>query len=342
MLLNRLPTLPLLALATTSLAAQSGDGWRVHEMTRPHPATAAAVPAVRADQPPPGAVVLFDGHGLAHWVGSDGAAPRWAATREYFEARPGAGTISTVDSFGDMQLHLEWSAPARARGEGQDRGNSGVFLMGRYELQVLDSWHSVTYTDGQAGAMYGQHPPLYNASLPPGAWQRYDIIFRRPRFGADGALLAPARVTVFHNGVPVQNNVELFGPTSWLARLPYEAHPDRLPFGLQDHGHKVRFRNVWVRPLPEEAPPPPSPATRATTEAERRALVGRYGDATVRDSLGRLWLDLGDQPMALVATADGGWAIEGVDAPVEFTRGPEGAPATVTFTVGGVRIRFGR
>jgi hypothetical protein len=145
-----------------------------------------------------------------------------------------------------------------AEGIGQGRGNSGVFLMGLYEVQVLDSYDNITYADGQAAALYGQYPPLANASRPPGEWQSYDIVFRRPRFQRDGGLEKPARISVFHNGILVQDNVEIWGPTSWLQHRPYESHPDRLPLSLQDHGNPVRYRNIWVRELPEWTSPGPS------------------------------------------------------------------------------------
>jgi hypothetical protein len=169
----------------------------------------------------------------------------------YMEAVKGSGSVITKAAFGDCQLHVEWAAPVPAVGSGQDRGNSGVFLMNTYEVQVLDSYGSKTYADGMAAAIYGQFPPLVNASRKPGEWQTYDIVFHAPRFGDGGALLSPARMTVLHNGILVQDNEELTGPTANKARPPYKAHASRLPISLQDHSHPVRFRNIWIRELHE-------------------------------------------------------------------------------------------
>jgi hypothetical protein len=163
----------------------------------------------------------------------------------------GTGSLVTRRSFGDVQLHLEWATPTPPTGDGQERGNSGVFLMGLYELQILDSHGNDTYPDGQAAALYGQEPPLVNACRPPGAWQTYDIVFRRPRFSADGNVTAPARITVLHNGVLVQDAAAFWGRTRHAARATYEPHPDRLPLALQDHGNPMRFRNIWIRELAE-------------------------------------------------------------------------------------------
>jgi hypothetical protein len=198
---------------------------------------------------PSDAVVLFDGRDLSQWKSSDDGRPAWKVENGYMEVVSGAGGISTIRGFGDSQLHIEWASPAAPTGAGQNRGNSGVFLMRRYEVQVLDSYQNVTYPDGQAAAIYGQYPPLVNASRPPGEWQSYDIIFRRPRFNERGELVAPARITVVHNGVLVQDGVILTGPSGHRERPPYSAHADRLPIGLQDHASPVRFRNIWVRDL---------------------------------------------------------------------------------------------
>jgi hypothetical protein len=219
-------------------------------MDRPRPPV--VKPAVEGPfvPPPADAVVLFDGRDLSQWRAEDGTPSKWSVQRGYVEVTAGAGTLVSVRRFGDVQLHLEWQAPAPPKGEGQDRGNSGVFLMGLYEVQVLDSYQNDTYPDGQAGAIYGQSPPLVNASWPPGVWQTYDIIFRRPHFGPDGSVQKPARMTVFHNGVLVQDNFELLGRTAHARRAAYSPHEDRLPLKLQDHGNPVRYRNIWVRELP--------------------------------------------------------------------------------------------
>jgi len=240
----------LFAFAALAAAAQQKP-WEIHDLNRP---MAPPVDPGGAGKPPADAIVLFDGKDLSKWVADKGGAAAWKVENGYMEVVKGTGGIHTTQGFGDCQLHVEWMAPKPAVGESQDRGNSGVFLMGRYEVQVLDSYQSKTYADGQASALYGQFPPMVNASRPPGEWQTYDIVFERPRFGADGTVQKPARVTVFHNGVVVQHGETLSGPTAHKARPPYKAHADKLPIGLQDHSHPVRFRNIWIRELQLERP----------------------------------------------------------------------------------------
>ncbi len=225
--------------------------WPIHSMDRPRPPVVTPAPAGPPAAPPSDAIVLFGGRDLAEWEHPDGQAARWTLGHGYFEVAPRTGTLRTRRAFGDVQAHVEWAAPAPATGEGQARGNSGVFLMGYYEVQILDSYGNDTYADGQAASVYGQAPPLVNASRPPGEWQTYDIAFRRPRFNPDGSVREPARVTVFHNGVLVHDAVALRGRTAHMRPARYEAHADRLPLALQDHGDRLRFRNVWVRELPE-------------------------------------------------------------------------------------------
>lgn len=239
----------LLHGAMTSACSQTPDEWPIHSMDRPQPLVVDPGPADAPAPPPSDAIVLFDGTDLARWRAEDGGPAPWKVADGYVEVVAHTGSLVTRDSFGDVQLHVEWATPAVVEGEGQERGNSGVYLMSLYELQVLDSYENPTYPDGQAGAIFGQFPPLVNASRPPGEWQSYDVVFRAPRFGEGGALLAPARMTVFHNGVLVQDQAELTGPTAYKRRPPYQAHPPRLPLSLQDHEFPVRYRNIWLREL---------------------------------------------------------------------------------------------
>jgi hypothetical protein len=247
-------TIGALALATVPAVckAQVDTKWKIHDPDRPLPAAIDSGTASTQDSPghpPSDAIVLFDGKDLSKWAHKDGSAAKWKVENGYFEVVPKTGYIYTRDTFGDCQLHVEFSEPSPAKGESQDRGNSGVFLQGLYETQVLDSYQSKTYADGQAGAIYGQYPPLVNASRPPGQWQTYDIVFHGPRFDKDGKLVRLARETVFHNGVLVQDNVELSGPTAHGKRPPYEPQPEKLPLALQDHNHPVRYRDIWIREL---------------------------------------------------------------------------------------------
>jgi hypothetical protein len=225
-----------------------------HDRNRPQPPVidpGTASSAETAGRAPSDAVVLFDGKDLSKWRQQDGSAAKWKLGPGYFEVVPGAGDLYTREALGDCQLHLEFAVPAPPQGEDQTRGNSGVFLHGRYEVQVLDSYQSETYPDGQAGAIYGQFPPLVNASRAPGRWQTYDIIVPGPRFDSAGHLRRPARMTVLFNGVLVQDDAELTGPTAHHQRPPYQPEPERVPLSLQDHGNAVRYRNVWFRELPE-------------------------------------------------------------------------------------------
>jgi len=199
--------------------------------------------------PPSDAIVLFDGVSLDAWQHADGTPASWRVEGSAFTVVAGAGDIETTQAFGDIQLHIEWRTPAVVEGEGQGRGNSGVFLQGRYEVQVLDSFRNRTYSNGQAASIYKQAIPLVNASRGPGEWQAYDIVFRAPRFAPDGALLEPAYVTLLHNGVLVQDHVALAGSTVYIGQPSYEPHAAKEPIRLQDHGNPVSFRNVWVREL---------------------------------------------------------------------------------------------
>jgi hypothetical protein len=254
--------------------------WRQHDIQRQRPPVVEPASAEDpiAARPPKDAVVLFDGTSLDAWKspGGGGGPARWRVVDGHMETEPGAGPIETKGTFGDIQLHVEWAAPSPPRGTGQDRGNSGVFLMGLFEIQVLDSYRADTYADGQAGAIYGQYPPLANAARPPGQWQSYDIAFRRPRFDSSGKLLEPARITVFHNGILVQNNEEPFGPTSWLKWLPYTDQGERGPILLQDHDHPVRYRNIWLRELAARPAPTARDLARPKVVTLAAEVLDRY------------------------------------------------------------------
>lgn len=245
-----LSAVAVLAAVPVGLLAQAAE-WPVHSMARPRPPVVNPGHGRPPVPPPSDAIVLFDGRDLAEWAGNDSTPARWNARDGYIECAPGTGNIHTRRVFGDVQLHIEWATPTPPHGEGQERGNSGVYLMGLYEVQVLDSYQNDTYADGQAAAIYGQSPPLVNASRPPGQWQTYDIVFHRPHFNADGSLAQPARITVFHNGVLVQDNTEITGRTVHATVATYRSHADRLPLVLQDHGNRIRYRNIWVKELPE-------------------------------------------------------------------------------------------
>ena len=227
-----------------------GQKWRVHDVTRPRPHT--VTPGARPGDPPSDAIVLFDGKDLSHWVtkGKNGETlpAGWKVANGYMEVVGGSGHLYTKEKFGDAQFHVEWAAPAVVSGTSQARGNSGFLIMSRYEIQILDSYDSPTYADGGAGSIYGQWPPLVNASRPPGQWQVYDIAFEAPRF-ENGKLAKPAYVTVFHNGVLLHNRKEIQGPMAHRKFEPYSAHEAEEPLMLQDHHNPVRYRNLWVRRL---------------------------------------------------------------------------------------------
>jgi hypothetical protein len=267
------PLLTLLATASLIAAASAeekglghqdtplipGTKWHVHDGERPQP------PVVTPGQPstseqvgtaPSDATVLFDGKDLSKWkMEKDGAEAAWKVENGYVEVVPKSGYMMTKDEFGpDFQLHVEFATPPPV-GDGQGRGNSGIFLFGRYEIQVLDSYENPTYPDGQATGIYGYMPPQVNASRPPGQWQTYDIIVEGPRF-AEGKLAKPLIVTVLHNGVVTQNHTALIGETPHKKVGTYHEHPEKGPLKLQDHGNPMRFRNIWIRdikmPTPED------------------------------------------------------------------------------------------
>ncbi len=228
-----------------------GQKWRVHDASRPEPYGVIAGTEgnqCRPGRPPSDAIVLFDGTDLSKWAGSDGKAAKWKVENGYMEVVAKTGAIKTKQGFGSCQLHVEFATPARVEGDSQHRGNSGVFLMDSYEIQILDSYHNRTYSDGQAAAIYGQYPPLVNSSRAPGKWQTYDIIFEAPKFDGD-KVVKPAYVTILHNGVLVHHHAKILGHVVHADAPKYVPHPEKAPISLQDHGNPMRFRNIWIRPL---------------------------------------------------------------------------------------------
>ncbi len=241
-----------------------GTKWHVHDGERPQPKV--ITPGEFSTQEkvgtaPSDAVVLFDGKDLSQWRQGSGKDAPWKVENGYIEVVPKSGDIFTKGEFGpDVQLHIEFATPPPV-GDGQGRGNSGVFLFGRYEIQVLDCYNNPTYPDGQATAIYGQTPPLVNASRKPGEWQVYDIIFDGPRFNADGTVAKPAVATILHNGVVTQNHTIVTGETPHRNVGKYNKHGEKGPIKLQDHGNPMRFRNIWIRELkPIDQPAETAPA----------------------------------------------------------------------------------
>jgi hypothetical protein len=227
---------------------QPNGKWRVHDGTRPYPNVVTPAPGEAPVAPPSDAVILLGANDdLSAWQMNDGSAAAWAMKGGVLST--GKGMLRTKQQFTDVQLHVEFATPSEVKGDSQGRGNSGVFLLGHFEIQVLDSFGNITYADGQAASMYGQYPPLVNAARAPGQWQAYDIVFTAPRFTADGTLEKPAIVTVLHNGVVVHHATPFWGPTRHRSVLPYTREMAGGPIALQDHGNPVRYRNIWVREL---------------------------------------------------------------------------------------------
>jgi len=230
-----------------------GQKWKVHDMERPRARKVTPALPLLNEAPPSDAIVLFNGKDLSHWVqavrGGQPREPQWKVENGYMEIVPRTGRLLTKEKFGDCQLHVEWMVPMTTTGTGQGIGNSGVELMTRYEIQVLESNESLTYADGAAGAIYGVWPPLVNPARPKGQWNVYDIVFEAPRF--EGAkLVKPAYFTVFFNGVMVHDHREVLGTTIWRQVPKYRAHAPEESLSLQDHSQPVRYRNVWIRRLP--------------------------------------------------------------------------------------------
>jgi Domain of Unknown Function (DUF1080)/Domain of unknown function (DUF3471) len=320
--------------------------WKSHDMSRPRPPVMEALSQSLPAPVPSDAIVLFDGKDLLNWTNAKNEAAAWKVENGYMEIVPGTGGIQTKKSFGDVYLHIEWASPSPAKDTSQDRGNSGIFLMGLYELQVLDSYHAETYADGQAGALYGQVPPRFNVCKAPGEWQTYDIFFRRPVFADDSSVVTPASITVLQNGILIQDNEKYFGPTSWLKFLPYTKHADQLPIMLQEHHCAVRFRNIWALPLPENANPPATYGDKAVNfpgmKMENYTGVydrpGTTAPITITAHGNTLFGNFFWRPgeLEMVALSLTEFVLKDTDAQVKFELDDKGKATGLVFTVGKV------
>ena len=247
----------LSCIAVVSLSAKAQEINRMLDSTKNAPKLSEyyspvpplVTPGKTSSEAPSDAIVLFNGKDLSEWTGAKKPEVVWTIEGDAMVVKPGGGNIKTKKGFGDCQLHIEFRTPAVVQGQGQGRGNSGIFLMGKYELQVLDNYNNTTYVNGQAGSIYKQLPPMVNACRPPGEWQTYDVIFTAPRFYEDGRLQSQARITVIQNGVLVQNNMSLWGGTEYIGSPVYKKHADKEAIELQDHGNTTAFRNIWIREL---------------------------------------------------------------------------------------------
>jgi len=322
-----------------SSKGQPDPNWLAHDRARPLPPVvqpAIASTDENVGKAPSDATVLFDGKDNSQWVNLDGSPTRWIVRDGYMECVKDSGYVRTLQNFGDCQLHVEWATPKPAHGAGQGRGNSGVFFgLDRYKVQVLDSYESKTYADGSAGSIYGQYPPLANVTRPPGEWQTYDIIYTAPRFDAAGEVLSPVYLTVIHNGVVIQNHVQLTGPTSWLERAPYHFHPEKQPISLQDHGNPVRYRNIWVREVGK-----PGKKEFNLPIKLLESYAGKYDDVVghnhievMRDG-NQLSANLGSVKFVLFAESPTKFFAKTTDFQIEFPTGDRGRPDHLTWSVG--------
>jgi len=313
------PIFAFFVLLPSVSQAQLPNGWKAHDKTRPAPPEVDPGEDNTTRSIPSDAIVLFDGSNLDAWRSASGKPIKWKIVNGALESVKGGGILRTKAEFGDCQIHVEWTSPTKPSGKGQGRGNSGVFLMGKFEVQVLDSFKNPTYADGSAGSIYGQHPPLVNVSRGPGEWQAYDIIFKTPRFDESGKLTSPAVVTVMHNGVVIQHATEPFGPTDWILHNEYKSDEVKGPLAFQDHGNPVRYRNVWVRNLkPRPAPTTPYPQGKTISEEQMAKVVGKYGREKVTLEDGKLYLHVHRNKLEMIALENGEFALKKAAGTLKF------------------------
>lgn len=324
---SRIFTLSVFAqfLIVGALQAQLATGWKAHDKTRPQPKVVDPGEAMPSAAVPSDAIVLFDGKDLSNWTGPNGKKPKWVVKDGVMECVKRSGYVYSKEKFSDCQLHVEWASPANVKGNGQGRGNSGVFLPGGYEVQVLDSFENETYSDGGAASIYGQFPPMVNASRGPGQWQTYDIILRMAKFDKDKKLVSPAMITVLHNGVVVQHGTKPLGPTSWVLHKDENANNTEGAIGLQDHGNPVRYRNIWIRKLDAAATKGTYPESRSFTADETKKFVGKYkGGQEVSVIDGKMHLKTVGQQMEMAAYKDGTFGLLKTAGTISFTTDDDG------------------
>ena len=344
-ILIRLPiALALIAILHSNAAAQLPTGWKQHDMKRPLPSVVDPGVGALPVPPPSDAIVLFDGKTLDGWRHPEGGPAKWVVREGAMEPIPNGGSVRSEMAFGDIQLHIEWASPAKVEGKSQSRGNSGIFLQSQFEVQVLDSFDNRTYADGQAGAIYGQYPPMVNASRKPGEWQSFDILFRAPKFHEDGKLLEAARITVLHNGIFVQDSVRPLGPTSWMQHHPYTKREAKLPITLQDHGNPVRFRNIWIRELGPETIEQPAesydPIRVELTSAQQDKLIGKYnreggGSYEVIKKEGKLFFTFGGPQLEMIPHSETEFGLRYTAGLLEFSLDREEKGKSLRFEMGG-------
>ncbi|WP_202907557.1 family 16 glycoside hydrolase [Mariniblastus fucicola] len=317
---------------SSSLDAQQPTGWKAHDKNRPQPKVVDPGEATLPASVPSDAVVIFGGEDLSNFDGPNGKEPKWVVKDGVMESVAGAGFVYTKEKFGDCQIHIEWASPTTVKGNGQGRGNSGVFLPGGFEIQVLDSFENETYADGGAASIYGQYPPLVNASRGPGQWQSYDIVYHMPRFDENQKQVSPAIITVLHNGVVVQHATEALGPTSWVHHKQMNPGLTEGVIGFQDHGNPVRFRNIWVRKLDTAATAGTYPESREFTEEEIKKFVGKYDrNHEVKLKDGKLWLHTLNQDLELVAYSDDTYGAKETAGPISFDTDDDGNVSALKF-----------
>ena len=326
---------------------QLETGWKTHDLNRPAPKVVTPGEGGNSMKPPSDAVILFDGKNFDSWRGG---VEGWRIVDGAMEFVEKAGPLMTKEEFGDCQLHLEWATPARVEGDGPQRGDSGVFLMNAFELQVLDSYDNPTNADSSAASIFGQYPPLANACRGPEQWQSYDIIFQAPRFDKDGQLQERARMTALHNGVLVQNNSEIFGPTSWLKHRRYAQGKTIGPLRLQDRGSPVRYRNIWIRRLaaqrPQPDPPYPKAALELPPEKQNRLLgtyrTGKQKEFRVFEKEGSLYCKLYGVRMKMVALSESKFTFEKCAGGISFQLSKDGEVESASLQLDAAGVRTGK